>query len=113
LGRLKMPRRNLQPVRLQLFKEGWAYAGCSEGTMDAMFIGMLLNEPIDFLHLYNLSLHASNFADARYAAFPIRKPLKLDNDPYCRGNCTSDAAGAHWNSGHSDHLFKSFHSIAR
>ena len=30
--------------------------------MDAVLIGVLLNEPIDFLHLDNLSFHPGNFA---------------------------------------------------
>ena len=57
-----MAARDLNPIRFQFLKEGGANTSCSEGTMDAVLIGVLFNEPIDFLHLDNLSFHPGNFA---------------------------------------------------
>ena len=71
---------DLNSICLQFLKEGGANTSCSEATMNALLIGMLFNEPVDFLHLNNLSFHTGNFADARYPPFPIGKSLELDDD---------------------------------
>ena len=83
LRSFEMAGRDLNSIRFQLLKESGANASCSEGTMDAVLIGILFNEPIDFLHLDNVSLHPGNFADAHCPPLPIGKPLELDNDAYC------------------------------
>ena len=63
--------------------------------MDAVLIGMLLYKPIDFLHLDNLPFHPGNLADARYPPLAIGKSLELNDNSYCRRDCTPNAAGAH------------------
>ena len=78
-----MAARDFNPIRFQLLEEGGANASCSEATMDAVFVGMLFNKPIDFLHLDNLSFHSGNFADARCPSLSIGKSLELDNNSYC------------------------------
>ena len=70
---------DLNSIRFQLLKEVGANASRSEATMDAVLIGTLFNEPIDFLHLDNFSFHTGNFADARYHAASIGKSLQLDD----------------------------------
>ena len=78
-----MTARDVNPVCLQILKESGTNASCLKSTMDAMLVGVLLNKPIDFLHLDNLSLHPGNFADAHCPPLPIGKPLELDNNAYC------------------------------
>ena len=74
---------DLNSIRLQFLEEGGANASCSEGTMNALLIGMLFHEPVDFLHLDNLSFHTGNFADAHYPPLPIGKSRELDDESYC------------------------------
>ena len=71
---------DLNPKRLQLLEEAGANASGPEGSMSAVFIRMLSNEPIDILHLDNVTLHTRNFADTRYSSLPIRKSLQLDDE---------------------------------
>ena len=67
---------DLNPIRFQVLEKGGANTSCSEATMNAVLIGVIFNEPIDFLHLDNLSFHPGNFGDARCSPPPIGKSLK-------------------------------------
>ena len=73
---------NLNSIRLEVLEEGRANPSCLKTPMDAVLIGALFNEPIDFLHLDHLSFHAGNFADAHCPPLAIGKPLELNNKPY-------------------------------
>ena len=103
-----MAARNFNAIGFQFLEKGRANTSCPEATMDAVLIGVFFNEPIDFLHLDNLSFHPGNFRDARCPPPPVRKPLELDNDPYRRRDRTPNATGTHYDISHSHHLLKSF-----
>ena len=75
-----MTTGDLNSKGLQFLEETGANASCSEGSMSAVFIGMLFDEPIDILHLDNVTFHPGNFADAHYASLAIGKSLQLHDD---------------------------------
>src|SRR5262245_17051382 len=104
----------IDAVGLQLFQTIRPNAGGAKTAVNiACFVGVLLHEAIDVLHLDLFTLHARDLAEAHDLALAVRQALQLHDDRYGRRDLTADAADGRRHARHGDHLLKPLERITR